>query len=306
MATKFGLGYRLSVQQLAQDPTVPDFTLFTKSTLNITLPLTIEFQVSRHTYSSVNTAIIRIKNLNEAHRNFLAHDQWMNNVSDILQVQLQAGYGPGPQWPVIAKGNVIRGYSVREGVNFVTTLEIQDAGIAFANADFDQWYPAGTDVNSVILDLVGALKPYGVSSGAITKTLSGTLSKGVAFAGSAVDILTELANGNFWVDNGIANVITPYESLPQDILTIDAAAGLLETPLKQQSYLELKLLFEPRLAIGSVINLQSSTNATFNGLHKVVSIDHDCVISDAVSGTTITTLGLQAGVFTPVLNAVGA
>lgn len=293
---KFGLNYRLTAQGNFQG--VP-------YELEIQYPLRIDFDIIRHNYASTNTAQIRLYNLSAQHRNMLLHDQYDFSPEDVLSVTLQAGYGNGPQWPVIFSGNATRAYSVREGVNFVTVIEAQDGGDAYANATVNTQFPAGTQQRDIIIALIEQLKPYGVSAGSISK-FEGEISKGVAYSGNVLDILRQLTNQNFFIDNLTANALVPGDSTAANVLTIDASAGLLETPIKQQQYLEIKILFEPRLVIGSQINLKSSTAAVYNGVHQVVSLHHKGTISGATSGHCVTILGAQAGVFNAVTAQVGA
>lgn len=286
--TKFGLNYRLTVTNSAG------------AELRIGMPFTCEFDVVRNNYAYCNTAQLRVMNLAPINQNFLLHDQNDYSPDHALYVTLQAGYGPGPNWPVIFKGNVTRGYSLREGVDFVTNLECYDGGLAYQNGKSSVSYPAGVTTASVIRRLVQDLAPYGVSVGAIDAALGGVLTKGGSYSGNTLDVLRAITNGNYFVDNLTFNALIPGSAIQSTPLLLDAAAGLLETPLKEQQYLEIKTLFEPRVAIGTLVNLQASTNQTYNGVHQCIGIHHRGTISAAVSSETTTTLSLQAGTFAQV------
>lgn len=295
--TKFGLNYRLTVTGPGVDVVVP-------------YPFTIEFDIIRNNYASANEAKFRVYNLSPKHRDALLFDQYVGqflppDVPQILSVTLQAGYGPGPNWPVVFSGNVIRGYSVREGTDFVTNIEAFDGGAAWGNARSDLTYSSGMLQSDVISALIADLKPYGVSEGAISDSYAYRLTKGGAYSGNTLDILRDLTHTNFFIDNLTANALVPGDCLANDIIRIDASFGLLNTPVKQETFIELEMLFEPRLVIGSQVDLQSGTAQTYNGIHQVVSIHHHGVISGAISGAAITTVGLQKGVFTQVQSQVG-
>jgi len=294
---KFGLNYRLTIQGPGVD-------------LVIEMPFTVEFDISRNNYPSTNEAKIRVYNLSQKHRDQILFDQYVGqflppDVPQILFVTLQAGYGPGPNWPVVFTGNIIRAYSVREGVNFITNIEAFDGGAAFGNARSTINYPSGTLQSSVIASLIADLAPYGVSQGAISASYDYKLTKGGAYSGNTIDLLRDLTHTNFFIDNLKANAILPTECLAGDILVIDSSFGLLNTPIKQETFIELDILFEPRLAIGSQVNLESSTAQTYNGIQQVSSIHHHGVISLAVSGEAVTRVGLQKGVFAPVQARLG-
>lgn len=274
--------------------------------LEVGLPFTLEFDIVRNSYSSTNTAVLRIYGLNKYHRNQLTHDQWDNSLSNAIYVELQAGYGPGPVWPIVFKGNTTRAWSVREGNSYVTTLECFDGGLAYANAQTSRSFAAGVSLAQVYDALISDLVPYGVSKGAVAAALTrGTLAKGQSFVGATTDLLRELSGGNFFIDNLAANVLGPTDAVGGS-LRLDAASGLLNTPVKENQWLLFDMLFEPRLQVGSIVNIDSiSAVGVYNGEHKVASVHHRGTISSAVSGDAVTHVGVEGGVFTQVARAVG-
>ena len=301
---KFGLNYLLTVDSPAfADDLVPQ--------INITYPYTIQFDVVRTNYAAANTARIRVYNLSKDTQALLQFDQFIGqfipkDYPNLLTVTLQAGYGNGPNFPVIFTGMVTRSYSVREGVDFITYIEAFDGGAAYTSANVSVGpYNKGTLVSSVVKDIIHKLGPYGVKLGALSSTLDTAITKSVSYSGNAIDLLRDLSSGNFYIDNQKANIIFPNECIyTQKALPLDAQSGLLETPVKQEAWLDLKMLFEPRLAVGSIVDVQASTNESYNGTHQVCSIQHTGIISASVGGACITTVGAVAGIFTSVIQAV--
>lgn len=270
--------------------------------LQIGYPFTIEFDIKRDNYSQSNFAQIRLYNLSEHHRNLLLKDQNTQGAqfTGVLNVTLNAGYGSGPYWPVIFKGNVTRGYSVREGVNWITNLECFDGGLAFANSvthGASGQFPAGTTYKQIFESFVAqGLLPYGVSLGVISDYFgSQVTAKGQSFSGNTIELLDELSNHNFFIDNLKANVFLTSEALKQGSpVVLNAQSGLLGTPVREQSILNVRMLFEPRLVIGSAITLDSTTAVNvYNGTYKVISVHHRGIISAAVAGEAVTEIGLQ-------------
>lgn len=274
--------------------------------LEITLPFTIEFEINRKNYGDTNSASIRIYNLSKQHRDQIIHDQMDTaSIEHTLFITLQAGYGVGPNYPLIFKGNATRAYSTRQGTDFLTTIEAQDGGVAYTNAVSSHSFGAGTPITQVYETLIADLLPYGVSKGAVSE-FTGTLGKGGGFCGNTVELLTELTNGNFFVDNLKANILTAFDAIGGNDVVINSSSGLLGTPLKEQQILLVDMLFEPRLVVGSTVTLDSTTVfGTYNGKHKVISVEHRATISAAVCGDAVTRVGLQAGVFGEVLSATG-
>jgi len=282
---------------------------------SISRPLTIEFDINRQDYASCNYASIRLINLSQQHRNKLEHDIINTNEGSAINVELQAGYGNGPTFPVIFKGNVQKGYSHREGTRFVTTLECYDAGIGLQTGWSMHQIAAGTLMTDVFKLLIADLLPYGIVQGPISpgpvpgSTTWGVVSKGFGIDGPTRDVLSQLTNSNFYVDNGVAIICPPgFATGPQiNPPVINAQSGLLSTPFTQQSIIDFEMIFEPTLKVGDTINLQSSTaNSAVNGFHQIIGINHRGVISDAVAGTATTRLRCRGGVFQGLLANTGA
>lgn len=288
MEIKFNRNYQLSVQKQNGD------------TLTIMLPFTIEFDIQRNILSSANVCSIRIYNLNENNRNQIRKN--LLDYTDLRLVELRAGYDRN--LPIIFKGNISQAWSVREGSNFITTIECFDGGQAFANSLYAKTYPANTEIRSIFEDMISSLP--GISVGKIGN-YSGQISRGNAYNGSTASLLGELSGGGFFVDNMTGNILKNLsydadrktmvsEYLPGDILLIDSSTGLLGTPVLEQTYLNFDMLFEPRLILGQKVQLNSSTGYQgVNGEYKVISLNHRGMISDAVCGDAITSVGLLTG-----------
>lgn len=65
---------------------------------------------------------------------------------------------------------------------------------------------------------------------------------------------------------------------------------MLET--RRGANLEVKMLFEPTLIIGQLLEINSEIQPIFNGQFKVLGFTHDCLISPTQSGTRTTTVNL--------------
>lgn len=252
-------------------------------------PLTLDLDIIRNTLTSANTCSIRVYNLSEKNRNLIRKDVFDYGLR--MQLQLKAGYGKN--LPIIFEGTVSAAWSVREGVDYITTCECFDGGYAFTNAISSAQIPAGTSQRDGIVSLIDGLKVFGVQPGAIG-AIDGTYTRGAAFVGNTIDLLNQLTNGNFFIDNGKANVLSENEYIDGDVPFITATSGLLGTPVRQNTFLTFDMIFEPRLLIGQKIRLGSQTNKNFNGFYKVNSIHHRGRISEGAGGSVITTVGMWA------------
>lgn len=278
---KYNRNYVLLVQK-------KDFT-----TLKIQLPFTVEFDIHRNSLSSANTCSIRIYNLNPNNRAQIRKDQF--DFGDLRTIAFAAGYGD--KLSLAFQGNISQAWSVREGNNMITQIECYDGGYAYVNAITNEQFPGDTNQSSIIDSLASSLP--GVTKGAIG-SYPGQISRGNSYSGPTTDILKDLTGGGFFIDNSKAHCLNDNECLAGDIPLINAKSGLLGTPVKEQTYINFDVLFEPSLKVGQLIQLESQTADHFNGKHKVLSIKHRGMISEAVCGTAITSVGLLPGTFVPV------
>ncbi len=268
---KFGRNYTLLVQTQ------------NGSTLTISLPFTIEFDITRNTLTSANVCQVRVYNLSLLNRNQIRFNS--ADYGTYRAIELRAGYGSNP--PIIFKGNISQAWSVREGVNFITQIECYDGGFAFINGTTETQFPSGTETQTVIETLAGSLP--NVALGAIG-SYPGSLSRGNSYSGNTADILAQQTGGGFFVDNEKANALGTNEyidNLPS--FTIGSQSGLLGTPVLEQTIVRFDMIFEPALNAGQKIKLDSITEANFNGDYKVTGVKHRGMISEAVCGAVITT-----------------
>jgi hypothetical protein len=249
----------------------------------ITLPFTVEFDITRNSLAESNNAKIRIYNLSKVNRNFIRYN--LSNYGQYQQIQFNAGYGQNP--PVVFLGNISWAYSVREGQNFITEIECFDGGFAAVNATYDNYFPPGTPWQSVIATIAGSIP--GVSLGSIG-SFPGVLSRGQTYSGNPIDILNEITGGGFFMDNGKANVLGTAECIATaNPVVISAKSGILNTPQLEQYTGRFETLFEPTLHVGEVVTVISSTEDNFNGTYKITGVKHRGMISGAVCGDAITT-----------------
>lgn len=146
----------------------------------------------------------------------------------------------------------------------------------------------------MVKTIVNSLSPFGVSRGAIGN-IPGSIARGNSYSGNGPELLKELTGGSFFIDNGKANILGESEVLDTPIRVIDSSNGLISTPVRETTYINFDMIFEPQLLLGQRVQLNSRTQKNFNGLYKVVSIHHKGTISEAVGGPAVTSVGLFYG-----------
>ena len=283
---KFGRRYSLFAQGVVNDYTIP-------------FPLTMEFEITRNTLASINTARLILYNLAPDTRRDLYHDQY--DTLTYKQVRLHAGYASEPSLPLIFQGNIRKAFSYRRGPDWVTELDCWDGGFGSINGQVSASIPSGWSIKTLISTLMGALP--NVSQGAIGSIDIGG-SRGVVLSGNAWDIMQQYTqNGQAFIDNEVVNVLdfNDYIINADGIPVITSATGLLNTPRRQDAILEVDMLFEPRAQVSQLIQIQS-LESIYNGQYIVKGIRHRGTISGAICGEAITTLSLWLG--SEALNAI--
>lgn len=289
---KFGRNYSLNVE------------LENKETLTIGLPFTMEFDIVRKINSSANTANIKIYNLAKDNRNQIRFN-W-NDRGTARAVTLQAGYGNALS--IMHYGQIQQAFSYRQGVDFITEITSFDGGFDFMNSRIDDNIPA-TQANplpkkELFINLVNRFNYIKVGT---IGNYVGSYTRSIPYSKPTVDILKEEFGDGFFVDNGIANCLQDNEYIPaNEVPVINSLSGLLGTPILQEQILTFDMLFEPRLILGQLIELQSSTFTDSEGndldnFYKTNGIHHKGVISPVVSGSAITSVEMyNLGSLTPV------
>jgi len=268
---KFGRNYELEVE-------TP-----TGGLLTIRPPFSLQFDITRNALTSANICQLRIYNLNELNRSRIRF-----NISDygtFRGVKLKAGYGKN--LAEVFSGNISQAWSQREKTDFITTIECYDGGFAFVNGITSKQFGKGTSQKDIIKDL-GSSMP-GVSLGAVGD-FEGVTKRSNSYDGPTMEILGGLTGGAAFIDNGKFHALLANEYIESDkTVVINADTGLLATPVLEQTIVRFSMIFEPSLAVGSRIKLESQTEKNFNGFYKTVAVKHRGIISDAVAGNLETT-----------------
>ena len=261
--------------------------------VKIGLPFSIEFEVTRKWLASANTALFRISNLAEETRNRLYHDQYDNfNPAHWRAIQFRAGYPDSPL-PLLFNGNVMRCISFRRGNTFTTEIWAYDGQIAMINGFSSRTVGAGAGAKQILQGLIADLPNlYG---SAIIGTFDQINARGEVLFGNTWTLIGEKSGGKAVIDNGQVKILNDSEVIAGEIPLISSDSGLLGSPIRADAMIEVPILFEPRLTLGQLVGLQSSTNAIFNREFKVMGIEHRGTISTAVDGERITTASLGFG-----------
>lgn len=263
-------------------------------TKTIGLPFTCKFALNRTWGKMAGSGTIQIYNLNKDTRSFLRKDS--TDLGGTHWVSITAGYGT--EVSTLMEGNLQVGFSVRQGVDYITTLNIADLSDAFRNATFSQSFKQGTSVGTIIKNIALGLKEYGIKTGVISRTVSGRSKRGTSLTGKAVDLLDELVGGQFFVDNGVLNVVSDDEYIDGFVLLINSKFGLIGKPRREGQNIVITLILEPRAYVGqrAIIKLENDDD-DYNGNYYVRSITHTGTISETIGESATTEIYLTPNKF---------
>ncbi len=261
-------------------------------TFSFQYPLTLELDITRGNFQSLAEGIFRITNLSLDTRNAL-YQNWNDQVTLPRYVKVWAGY---QSWlsatdsyqtlPLIFSGQMKKCESFRSGTDWITQVEAWDGGQSNAQSDISIGLTASSfSVIGVIEKLAQSL---GVNIGYISPALVYKAARGYSFVGRALDALHDLSwalNADAFIDLGKLYVVPKGQGISGlgSIVTLDSSFGIISSPIKQQNNIDIELVFEPRIVVGQVINL-NSLQSVVNGQYVVSGVSHVGTISGAVGG----------------------
>ena len=294
---KFGRNFRLTIDPKdGQDPIV------------VTLPFTCRFWVNQNRYASLNNLSVDLYNLAIGNRKRVYQDR--NDLQENIvngqnlgrrTVTLEIGYG-NLLYQVFT-GDILQASSAREGVDIVTRIEAFATVFDIASAQTSKTLAPGTLAalfKSLISDFPTLAYGY---VGAWPQALP----RGVALNGNTWALIQQYSNGQCFIDNGKVYVMQPNEALANgEIPSLDVSSGILETPRRESAFLTVTTLLEAGIKINQLVNINSVVEPGYNGQYKVVGIQHQGVISAAVSGDCRSTFSLNVPKFFSYTQVQGA
>jgi hypothetical protein len=295
---KLGRRCQLSVEI---NPRAEGDRLEGSNTLTIPQDITIEFEISRQFLSSSQEATFRILNLSQETRDRLNKDAYAMN--EFRAIQFKAGYEDFPL-PIVFNGFVRHASSYRRGTEMVTEISCYDGGISMASGFTARTIAGGTSIQDLLKQLAQTLPR--IAGAPLIGEFPKTNLRGKVLMGNTWSIILQESGNLATIDNGQVKILNLNEAIGAGIPLIDASAGLLGSPRRTPTKLEFTMLFEPRLTIGQIVELQSSTNRLYNGTYKVTGFNHRGTISPVVSGecSSVVSLFFGIGEFNIVRGAV--
>lgn len=263
--------------------------------VEVAYPFTLQLNVNRNAFSTMNTGNFNLLNLSSAVRAKL----WKDKADDVKYVTMRLYAGYNDFMPLIFTGDFLQCYSYRDSgsTEYVTNIQANDAGYLFQYGFANRTFEKGTKI-PILIQLLSENIPN-IKIGYITPDLT-ELPRSQTFIGQTMDILgREYGKYDIFIDNSQFNILAERDVIPGELLVISDDSGLLGTPKRAETYLEAQMIFEPQLRVGQNVLLASTSMPQLNNSYKLIGIKHVGTISPVECGnlTTITTLALGKELF---------
>lgn len=254
-------------------------------------PLTVNFTVERSIYAGVNSMDIDIFNLAPKTRNLIFQDTYLAVGQNYKQIILEAGY-QGMGMSTIFIGNIFNAYSFRRNTDVITHIHALDGGLDTQTANTNVTLAAGTTIKDVV-NRISSDFPH-LTNG--TQNIRDyTFQRPVVLDGNSFQLIKKYTDGQVFIDREEINIMSPVDVIEGFVPVIDENSGLLGTPERRNASLSINMIFEPRILIGQVIEVNSRIAPQFDGQYKVIGLRHQGMISDTQAGQCTTNLELFVG-----------
>lgn len=280
--------------------------------------LRFSFNIEKTSSETLNNSTIKIYNLSKSSRKLV---ETPNNL-----LILRAGYNQDVGALTIFTGNVRRVLTSREGVDWVTDLELDDGLLAYRDSKVSLSFAPGIDAVNVLSNIASKFNiPVNTLPSDIVRK---TYPSGYSFVGRVREAMTKVCDylGLEWsIQNNQVQILKKGGSVKNQIIVLSPESGLIGSPamesktmgdkqaakrgitinsagvikrnketdsgnikerLEIQGY-KVKSLLQPTLQCGHIVKLKSEG---IDGLFKIEKINH---IGDNRSSEWLTELSLR-------------
>jgi hypothetical protein len=256
--------------------------------IEITLPLTAHIHIKRDPSAIASTADIIITGLSRATRDFVFKDRF--NTQLFKPISVEVGYSN--QLIQIFKGNIMYAFSRRAYPTVETIINAWDGGYDLINSRSN--FTVGK--NQTTMDILNKLQKnlLYVNPGEMGDVDNAKTEKyrGCVLNGNTFNLMKQYSNDKIHIDDLQTYILQDNEVINGVIPLINSATGLLGTPERYDTFVEVKMILEPSIMMQQVVDVESEIQSAYNGQYKVITVEHEALISDAVCGDAKTILGL--------------
>jgi len=222
--------------------------------------LDMEFDIEKTSQSSVNKGKIIVYNLNPDNRAILA--------SQDIFCKFAVGYAWGEELGELFKGSLSKSITVKQGNDFVSTLEIGDGQKELKESNVDKSYSPGIDLKSALGDVV---KSIGLPIGK-NQAESESFQHGLVLSGNSkkqMDKLTKKQGLEWSIQDGEIQILKPNSDTGEESILLTPSTGLIGSPTKREEGLEIKSLIIPK-ALNPGRKLRIGNTKDTDGDYKII------------------------------------
>lgn len=219
--------------------------------------LRFRFDIRRGDMQTPNSARIRVYNVapETAHR---VRDEF-------TRVVVQAGYERN--YAIVFDGSLIQArYGRENGVDTYLDLSCADGDRAYNFATVSATLAAGSTTEDHVNVCLRSMENYGVGTGYIAPVVGRPLPRGKVMFGMAKDFMRLAAKttSSVWsIQDGKLNMYAETAYVPGAIPKITADSGLIGFPEQTRNGVSFRMLLNPGIKIGQIIQLDNSTIQQF-------------------------------------------
>jgi len=272
---KFQRNYQLNI-----------ITLNGKS-ITINPPFTLMFNITRNTLASANRCQLKIYNLGKNTRSQIYKDRYVT--TEYWKISLRAGYGNSLK--EVFTGNIYEANSTKQKTEWITSIDCFDGLDAIQNGFTSQTVNKKTSKVDVLKSIINDMP--NVLAGVFGSQSTGDSPRGQVLLGQSATVLSDITDGQYFIDNETVNVLTDDETIKGKVIVLHSNQ-LLATPKRQDTFLTVPVLFLPESQVGVVCEV-NSLEEIYNGQYKIMGFNHNVTISQAIPGEAVTTLQLYFG-----------
>lgn len=269
-----------------------------QQTIKVQYPFTLKFDINRGVWSDANTGNFRIYNLGYDVQALLWKDR--ADQTKYVTMWVYAGY----TWrdkdgkikdvqPLIFFGDVQECTSYRNGVDFITDIQATDGGYLFQYGFVNKTFSKDTDFKFLIQELLAGVPTCKV--GYITSNVKQMRKRGRTFIGQTMKLLEAYDFDKVFVDNGELHILGENDVIPGQLMVLNADSGMIGTPRRSETTLNVDTIFEPQLVVAQAINLQSKIYPFLNQNYQIIGLRHYGTISPVECGNLYTSVSLSLG-----------
>ena len=269
---------------------VDGYTYLPEEEIIIQYPYTCEFEILLGIDKASNNAMFQFYNLPPDIQAKLWKDNGDN--SRYVSIEFYAGYEDN--MPLLFKGNFIFCNTQKPSgsTDFITLAQAAIDARIWNDTYVNYTFFKGTDLLNIVDTLLSENST--VFTGYITPKIP-PLSRNKTYLGQPLDLLQREYSGyKIFIDaEERLNILDENEVIPGDIQVITAESGLLGSPRRADTLVELTTIFEPGLRPGQAIQVIDNLVPYMNQYYQILTLQHKGTISGAICGQAVTILTLN-------------